>query len=339
MSGGGRKLRIGILGAGSVVELYHLPVLRNLAGASIVWFCDKDLARARRLQRACRGAQAHAQIEDCPDVDIVLVAIPVGYRREPLRHIFRSGWHALCEKPFAVTLAEHDALVAEAARSGVQIGAGLMRRYYGGTIAARRLIASGAFGAVERVWAAEGARMLATGHEEGWYQSDRQAAGGGVLMETGSHLIDQAFRILGVSGFTSPQCQQTVYKDIDLETRVTSDLEIPGSRRIEFALAVSRLNDFRGGIHIRLSNATLKVGVLPDAPLVVLGVDGTALGRIEGDGGANHVYQAFYLEWEDFVAQCTTGQSAAVSAETARHGTAFIEACYRNAVTLDRRAQ
>lgn len=338
MSGSRGPLRVGILGAGSVVELYHLPVLRNLDGASIVWLCDKDEARARRLRGMYRGARAYARIEDCPAVDVTLVAIPVGYRREPLRHIFRSRWHALCEKPFAVTLAEHDAIVAEAAESGIQIGVGLMRRYYGNTIAARRLIASGVFGAVEEVWAAEGTRMLATGREEGWYQSDRHAAGGGVLMETGSHLVDQAFRILDVSGFTSLRCQQTVFKDIDLETRATSELETPNARRIKFTLAVSRLNDLSGGLRIKLSNATLKLGLIPDAPLVVHGADGIPLGRIEGDDGASQVYQAFYLEWEDFLAQCTTGRASAISAETARQGTAFIEACYGSAVTSSRRS-
>jgi predicted dehydrogenase len=330
-------VRIGILGAGSVVELYHLPVLRNFPGASIRWICDRDEARARRLRRVCRGARVYTRIDECPDVDVVLVAIPVGYRRDPLRHIFRSGWHALCEKPFAVTLAEHDAILADAAQSGVQVAVGLMRRYYRSTILARRLIRSGAFGAVEEVWAAEGARMLATGREEGWYQSDRQAAGGGVLMETGSHLIDQAFTILDVSGFAPPECRQTVFKDIDLETRAVSELEIPGSRRIKFTVAVSRLNDLQSGIQVRLSNAILKVGVLPDAPLTVLGRDGAPLGRIEEDRGASHVYQAFYLEWEDFVIQCTSGRPSAVRAETARQGVAFIEACYRNAATTANR--
>jgi len=328
---------IGILGAGSVAEIYHVPVLRNLSGASIAWVCDMDEARARRLQRVCRGARIFARIEECPDVDVVLVAIPVGYRRAPLRHIFRSGWHALCEKPFAVTLADHDAILAEAATRGVQVGVGLMRRYYRSTMLARRLIASGAFGAVEEVWASEGARMLATGREEGWYQSNARAAGGGVLMETGSHLIDQAFTILDASGFGPPQCEQVAFKDIDLETRAVSDLEIGGSQRVKFTVVVSRLNDLHSGIHVRLSNAMLKVGVLPDAPLIALGSDGAPLGRIEEDIGASHVYQAFYLEWEDFVAQCTSGRPSAVSAETARQATAFIEACYGHATTTDRR--
>ena len=64
----------------------------------------------------------------------------------------------------------------------------------------------------------------------------------------------------------------------------------------------------------RLSNATLRVGVLPDAPLTVRGRDGTPLGRIEENEGASHVYQAFYLEWEDFLTQCTSVRPSAVSA-------------------------
>src|SRR5438876_117347 len=88
------RIRIGIFGAGSVVKELHLPVLSNMPEVEVSWLCDKVESHARNLSKALApSSQVFTRIEDCPDVDIVLVAIPVGFRREPLRQIFARGWH------------------------------------------------------------------------------------------------------------------------------------------------------------------------------------------------------------------------------------------------------
>src|SRR5713101_7220765 len=145
-----RMIKVGILGAGNVVKELHLPVLCNMPDVEISWLCDDKVeSQARNLSKALAPSSlVFTRIEDCPDMDIVLVAIPVGFRRDPLRHIFARGWHVLCEKPFAVSLAEHDAILQQAAESRVHIGVGLMRRYYSGNLLARQLIQSGVFGEI-----------------------------------------------------------------------------------------------------------------------------------------------------------------------------------------------
>jgi len=190
----------------------------------VSWLCDKVESQARSLSRALApSSQVFTRIEDCPDVDIVLVAIPVGFRRDPLRYIFARGWHVLCEKPFAISLAEHDALLKQAAESRVHIGVGLVRRYYSGNLLARQLIQSGVFGEITQVWASQGARLTRTGRRD-WYQGDSAAAGGGILMETGSHLVDQVFAVLEVSDFTLRECEQRMIDGLDLETRAVERL-------------------------------------------------------------------------------------------------------------------
>ena len=44
-----RSVRVGLLGAGNVVESIHLPVLASLDGVTVAWVCDTDTARARAL--------------------------------------------------------------------------------------------------------------------------------------------------------------------------------------------------------------------------------------------------------------------------------------------------
>ena len=217
-----RKIRLGILGAGAVAKELHLPVLYNMPDVEVCWLCDKVESRARKVAKLFSPSlQAFARVEDCPDVDIVLVAIPVGFRRDPLHHIFSRGWHVLCEKPFAISLKEHDSILKEAADNRVHVGVGLVRRYYGATLLARRLIETEVLGEVREVWASQGNRQTRTDRSD-WYQSDIAAAGGGILMETGSHLVDQVFSILNVSDFTIRDCRQRVVDLLDLETRVES---------------------------------------------------------------------------------------------------------------------
>ena len=43
------KLRVGIVGAGAITQVGHLPVLKRMKGVEIVGICDNDRAKARAL--------------------------------------------------------------------------------------------------------------------------------------------------------------------------------------------------------------------------------------------------------------------------------------------------
>ncbi len=327
---GSAKVNVGILGAGSVVKDFHLPVLCSMPEVEVTWLCDKVESQARNLSSTLAPSSlVFTRIEDCPDVDIVLVAIPVGLRREPLRHIFARGWHTLCEKPFAVSLKEHDAILSGAAESGVQIGVGLMRRYYRGNLLAQQLIKSGIFGEITEVWASQGARLTRTGRRD-WYQGDATAAGGGILMETGSHLVDQVFTVLDVNDFTLHDCDQRMTDGLDLETKAVGNITTAGQSEIRFNLALSNVRDLYNGVVIRFSNSLLKLSIFPVNP-VLCTLDNQLLANLESEGGAQRVYQAFYLEWKDFIRQCqgSDGYRSAINAGSVRQSTAFIDRCYQ----------
>src|SRR5215467_3358097 len=158
------------------------------------WICDRSLQAARTVARAYGIAHAFGDIAECGDVEVVLVATPLASRRAIVPQVLARGWHAFCEKPFAVTRADHDAFVADARVKGLQIGVAHVRRYAKPTASARTLIQRGFLGQIQRVLAADGFRMRGTGRGDGWHMNDR--AGGGVLAEFGSHLIDQVLYIL-----------------------------------------------------------------------------------------------------------------------------------------------
>ena len=329
------KIRIGILGAGSVAKDLHLPVLVNIPDVRISWICDKVDQRARQLAKLFKIPAVFSDIEQCSDVDIVLVAIPVGFRQKVMHHIFLRGWHAFCEKPFAVSLTDYGQYIAEARANNVQVGAGMVRRYGSATLMAKKIVHEGYFGPVVEVWANEGTRSKRTGQEAGWYMTDVKAIGGGVLMETGSHLVDQICTILDVNAFRLERCIQRKYEGLEFETKFAGAVSTEREGDIPCKFHVSVLEDLCNGIFIKFSNLVLKCGLFFQDPLELMTVQGTPIARFDIDGGAKTIAQAFFLEWKDFLDQCISGTPSIISADTTRQSIAIIEQCYKNAEILD----
>lgn len=322
-------MKVGILGAGGVVEASHLPVVSQMPGVRVEWLCDLDLGRATRLARGWKVPHASDKLKDCPDVDAVLIAIPVGRRREALASVFERRWHAFVEKPFAITVEEHMRILREAAGAGIEVGVGLMRRFYRSTGAARLALAEELFGPVREVWASEASRMGTTGREGSWYQADPSAAGGGVLIETGSHLVDQVFHVLGVEAYGSLRATFTKVDGIDVEIRAIAELQRTGrAETVPLRLLISRARDFHTGVVVRCEHASLRFGVGPDSAVEVLGRDDRPLCRLDRAPGATNLFQAFFQEWVAFLDQCRSRTPSLVDATSALLSTRFIEAAY-----------
>ncbi|MNC94253.1 hypothetical protein D3C83_110620 [compost metagenome] len=62
----------------------------------------------------------------------------------------------------------------------------------------------------------------------------------------------------------------------------------------------------------------------------VLESDDRPLCRLEGTDGGTNLQQAFFLEWQAFLAQCRSRTPSLVDPESALLGTRFIEAAYAN---------
>lgn len=329
------EIKIGVLGAGRVSRDMHLPVLSNIPEARVTWLCDKNEQRAQKLAKLFSIPAVFTCLEECSDVDIVLVAIPVGYRLAVMNYIFRRGWHAFCEKPFAVSLAEHDRYLTEAHENNVQVGVGLVRRYGSATVMAKEIVHGGYFGPIVQVWANEGNRTKRTGQESNWYLTDPKVAGGGVLMETGSHLIDQMCTILDINEHKLHRCFQRKFKDLEYETIFMGTVSNVKQRNIRCVFEVSRLEDLCNGIFIQYSNFILKCGLFFEESLELLRLNGDIIANFDLDKGAHTISQALFLEWQDFLTQCTSGNASSVRADTARHSTAIIEQCYKKSDIID----
>jgi predicted dehydrogenase len=122
------RLPVGVVGVGALGR-HHARHLAGLDEARLVGIHDLDLDRARTVAGEL-GTTAFDDLDallGC--VAAVTVAVPTPAHAEVGLRALEAGVPVLMEKPFAVTVAEADALIDAAARRGVQLQVGHIERY------------------------------------------------------------------------------------------------------------------------------------------------------------------------------------------------------------------
>jgi predicted dehydrogenase len=135
-------------------------------------------------------------------VDLVAIITPHNTHARLALQCLRAGRHVVCEKPFAVTTAECDAMLAEARKRRLVLSTYHNRHWDGCILEAVRQLRAGTIGDVVRVEA----RMGGYGKPGDWWRGSKSISGG-ILYDWGVHLLEYALQIVNseiveVMGFT-----------------------------------------------------------------------------------------------------------------------------------------
>jgi predicted dehydrogenase len=121
MSTTDRDVRWGILGPGYIAGVFAGDLARA-SGARLAAVASRDAGRARLFAEQ-HGAPRHygdyRSLAVDPDVDIVYIASPHSHHHEHVKLMLEHGKAVLVEKPFTMTSAQADELVAIARSSGI----------------------------------------------------------------------------------------------------------------------------------------------------------------------------------------------------------------------------
>ncbi len=138
------RLRIGIIGCGSVAQIVHLPTLYQLRHLfEVTAICDvspKALAGVGEAWNIAARFSRYQELLALDTVDAVLIANPNAFHAEATIAAMRAGKHVLVEKPMCLNLAENDAVIAEEERTGKIVQVGTMRRYAPAFLEACRIV-------------------------------------------------------------------------------------------------------------------------------------------------------------------------------------------------------
>ena len=176
-----------------------------------------------------------------------LVATPNSTHAQISRDLLRMGIHVLCEKPLATNIADAETMLATARDSGARLMAGHSRRFGFQIRTLKDLLDAGALGPICEM------RLSLGGRYEGWasrtdFRRQRALSGGGVLIDTGVHLIDLALWLLGDSPRQVTCCLSRI-NGWEVEDNAEVWIEMEQGARVH--LACSFTWGLSGMLHVR----------------------------------------------------------------------------------------
>lgn len=176
------KRKVAVAGLGAATRSIHLPALAKLPDVEVVAGCD-PAARAERLPFPVFPDAGEMLARVRPE--ILVVATPPATHFEVGKLGLEAGCHVFCEKPFAESLEEADALVALAERCGRHVVVNNQYRFMNIHDAAKRHVGAPGFGELLFVSMEQTFRVTET-TEAGWRGKDPRRT----CKEFGIHALD-----------------------------------------------------------------------------------------------------------------------------------------------------
>jgi predicted dehydrogenase len=319
-------IRLAIVGCGRVVETFHAPALRdvNVFTPTVVVERDDDRGRAVAATFGHDVAIAASIAEALDRCDAALVALPNGLHARVCVELLEHGRHVLVEKPMATTTAECDRMIAAARASGAVLRVGLVRRFIPAYQLVAGIIAAGVFGALRRITVREGV-VYDWPATTGFFLSRREA-GGGVLVDFGSHVLDALSWWTG--GLTLASYADDAFGGVEAECRI----ELTAARGVEIVVELSRLRRLPCTAKLEFALATLELNLHSGAVDMMLGGSPAAVrGRVgaQSCGAWAPPPNQFVQQLAAFADDIHRGTGVSETAETARDVAELFEHCQR----------
>lgn len=192
----GRTIGIGIVGCGTISDVYLENITKHYQNLRIVACADLFMEKAQQtkekyhLPKACTVDELLADVE----VEIVVnLTIPLAHYEINMKAL-NAGKHVYCEKPLALSLDEADEIVRTAAAKGLMAVSAPDTYLGAGAQTCRKLIDEGVIGTPIGFTA----NMVCAGHEL-WHPAPAfyYRRGAGPMLDMGPYYITTLVFLLG----------------------------------------------------------------------------------------------------------------------------------------------
>lgn len=192
------KIRVGIIGAGQIVETAHLPAyLKHKDEVEVAAICDIHTDRAKQLAEKYGIPMIYGShtdmLRECR-LDAVSVCVTNRFHAPVTIDALNAGCHVLCEKPPAMNQEEAGAMYEASRKNGRILSFNFHFRHASEVKELKGLIDKGAFG---DIYAARVQALRRRGIP-GWGSfTNKEVQGGGPLIDIGVHMLDTALYLMG----------------------------------------------------------------------------------------------------------------------------------------------
>jgi predicted dehydrogenase len=192
-------VQVALIGYGVAGEHFHAPLINATPGLELAAIVTSDTERAARAQKRYPGVVVHPRpyeiFAEASRYGLVVVASPNASHVSLATAALDAGLPVVVDKPLAASAADAQRLVEHAKAAGLLLTVFQNRRWDSDFLTLQRLIQAGDLGTV---WRFESRfERWRPQPKPGWRESGDRAEGGGILLDLGSHLVDQALVLFG----------------------------------------------------------------------------------------------------------------------------------------------
>ena len=190
---------VALLGYGLAGSVFHAPFIATTPGlrlAVVVTGSDERRNRALREHPGVTVVGSSEEVwERAANLDLAVIATPNDSHLPLGLAALEAGLAVVVDKPLALNAEQGRALVGAAAEHGLLLSAFQNRRWDGDFLTLRKLLDRNELGRVHRFESRFDRWRPELG--SGWRERVPAAEGGGLLLDLGSHLVDQALQLFG----------------------------------------------------------------------------------------------------------------------------------------------
>jgi UDP-N-acetylglucosamine 3-dehydrogenase len=272
------KLKVGIIGAGSIARYRHLPETAMNPHAEVGAICDVVEERAQEIAREyqCKAYTDYREMVQDPDLAAVIVAATNTTHAEMTIAALEAGKHVMCEKPMATNLEDAQAMIDSAERSGTKLMIAHNQRLEPANQKAKEILQSGKLGKVltfSSVFGHPGSDAWAIDGADTWFYR-KEVTGLGVLGDLAIHKLDLLRWLLDDDYIEATAFMDTLSKSyplgglIDVEDNALCLLRTAKGALGNVSASWSYQKE-NNSTTIYCENGVLELYVNPDFPLVV----------------------------------------------------------------------
>ncbi len=203
--------RVGLVGYGLAGRVFHAPLLQRTEGLEVSTVVTSDALRAVQAADDIPGVHvvesADALLEPGANIDVVVIAT-ANVAHVPLaRRFVAAGIPVVVDKPLAPDASSARALVREAEDAGVLLTVFQNRRWDNDFLTVRQVLSSGRLGEIHR-FESRFERWTPALRQHSWREDPRPEMGAGLLLDLGSHIVDQAVLLFGPAAVISAEVER-----------------------------------------------------------------------------------------------------------------------------------
>ena len=216
-----QKVKIAVVGLGTIGQSVHLPILSRIPEVEIVAVCDMEASKAEFVAGKYEIPRHYTDLEEMLKTEEVIDGVDIC--TSTFSHLdaaiaaLEAKKHVLVEKPLARTYEEAHKIVASAKKNQRKLMVGMNNRFRPDAMILKSMIQGGELG---RIFYAKAGWLRKLKSTNPWL-TRKEKSGGGVVLDLGIVMFDLAFWLMGF-----PEAKEVLASNYSHNTKGVEDSSV-----------------------------------------------------------------------------------------------------------------